>query len=54
MFGKTASFYENEIEVLQERLITLIEPMIIIVLTIIISFIVISVLMPMFDIYNLF
>ena len=54
MFGKSASFYENEVEILQERLIALVEPVIIIVLTIIISFIVISVLMPMFDIYNLF
>ena len=44
MFGKTASFYEIKTEVLQERMITLIEPTIIIALTFIISFIVIAVL----------
>lgn len=54
MFGKAASFYENEVQILQERWISLVEPLVIIVLTLIISFIVISVLMPMFDIYNLF
>ena len=54
MFGKAASFCENEVNFLQERWIALIEPVIIIMLTIIISFIVISILMPMFEIYNLF
>jgi len=54
MFGKTASFYEIKTEVLQERMITLIEPTIIIALTFIISFIVIAVLVPMIDVYDLF
>jgi type IV pilus assembly protein PilC len=54
MLEKAASFCENQATTLQERWIVLVEPVIIIVLTIIISFIVIAVLMPMFDIYNLF
>lgn len=54
MLGKVALIYENDVEILQERLMALIEPVIIIILTIIISFIVTSIVMPMFDIYKLF
>lgn len=54
MLDKAASFNENEAKILEDRLILFIEPVIIIVLTLIISFIVISVVIPMFDIYNLF
>jgi len=54
MLDKVASIYENDVEVLQERWMALVEPVIIIILSIIISFIVISILMPMFEIYNFF
>ncbi len=54
MLDKAASFSLNEAKILEDRLILFIEPVIIIVLTLIISFIVISVVIPMFDIYNLF
>ncbi|WP_296971147.1 type II secretion system F family protein [Tepidanaerobacter sp. EBM-38] len=54
MLDKAASFSLNEAKILEDRLILFVEPVIIIVLTLIISFIVISVVIPMFDIYNLF
>ena len=52
--GKVASIFEDEVDILQERLMALVEPVIIIVLTIVIGFIVVSTVMPMFEIYRLF
>ncbi|NLZ52780.1 MAG: type II secretion system F family protein [Thermoanaerobacteraceae bacterium] len=54
MLDKVASIYESEVDFLQERLMTLVEPVIIVILTVIVSFIVISILMPMLEIYELF
>lgn len=54
MLSKAASFYEYEVGIFQERLVTLIEPMIIILLTLVIAFIAISTVMPMFEIYNIY
>jgi len=52
MLDKVATIYEKDIEIVLERLISLVEPVIILLLTIVISFIVISIIMPMFEIYN--
>lgn len=54
MLDKTASFYEEEVEILSNNITVLIEPVMIIFMTILVSFIVISVVIPMFDVYNLF
>lgn len=54
MLSKAASFNEHEIEVAQERLMTLIEPILLIIIFLIISFIVFSIILPMLDLYNLF
>jgi len=54
MLDKVAAIYENDVDIMLERMMSLVEPVIIIILTVIISFIVISVILPMFEIYNLF
>lgn len=52
--GMVALMHENDVDILQERLMALMEPVIIIVFTIITAFIVVSMVMPMFEIYKLF
>jgi len=52
VLNKTAVFLEGEIDCLEERLMGLIEPIIIVSLAVIIGFIVLGILMPMVDIYN--
>ncbi|MBP3285225.1 MAG: type II secretion system F family protein [Clostridia bacterium] len=52
MMEKCAEFYDMEVENLSARLTTLIEPMIILVLAGVVGFIVMSVLEPMFTMYN--
>lgn len=52
MMDKCADFYDEEVANLSERLTTLLEPMIIIILAGTVGFIVMSVLQPMFTLYN--
>jgi len=52
MMDKCADFYDEEVENLSERLTTLIEPIIILVLAGSVGFIIMSVLEPMFTLYN--
>lgn len=52
MMDKCADFYDEEVENLSERLTTLLEPLIIIILAGSVGFIVMSVLEPMFTLYN--
>ncbi|MDD3839221.1 MAG: type II secretion system F family protein [Clostridia bacterium] len=52
MLLKIASFYENETEVALTRLTTLIEPVVIIILAVVVGFIVLSIALPMFNMYN--
>jgi type IV pilus assembly protein PilC len=54
MLDKVAAIYENDVDIMLERMMSLVEPVIIIILTVIISFIVISVILPMFELYTLF
>lgn len=49
---KTADFYDDEVEVALQRLTTLMEPIMLIVMALIIGFIVIAMAMPMFDMVN--
>ena len=50
MLAKTADFYDDELEVAIERMVSMLEPFMIVVMSIIIGFIVIAMLLPMFDI----
>lgn len=50
ILDKTASFYDEEVDVAIQRLTTLIEPVMIVVMAVIVGFIVISIAMPMFEI----
>ena len=52
VLDKTADFYDDEIETVIQRLITLLEPIMIVVMAIIIGFIVISMVLPMFEMVN--
>jgi type IV pilus assembly protein PilC len=49
---KTAEFYDSEVENATAQLSTLIEPLIIAVLGVVVGFIVIAMLLPMFEMYN--
>lgn len=49
---KTADFYDEEVEVALQKLTTLMEPVMLVVMAIIIGFIVIAMAMPMFDMVN--
>ncbi|MBE4908153.1 type II secretion system F family protein [Bacillus luteolus] len=52
MLGKVADFYEAEVESSTDRLKSLIEPLMIVLLAGIVGTIVTSILVPMFDIFN--
>ncbi|MCL6598566.1 MAG: type II secretion system F family protein [Alicyclobacillus macrosporangiidus] len=52
MLGKVADFYEAETEALADRLKALLEPMLVLVLAVIVGTIVLSVIAPMFAIYQ--
>ncbi|HZG71767.1 MAG TPA: type II secretion system F family protein, partial [Chondromyces sp.] len=52
MLFKVAEFYEREVEVITDRLKALIEPLMIVALAVIVGAIVISILVPMFKIFN--
>ena len=49
---KTAAFYDEELETALQRLTTMIEPLMIVVMALIIGFIVISMVLPMFDMFG--
>lgn len=49
---KTAKFYEQEVEEDLEKMTAMIEPILILVVGLIIGFIVIAMMLPMFDMYN--
>jgi type IV pilus assembly protein PilC len=49
---KTAEFYDNEVETATAQLTTMIEPLIIVVLGVVVGFIVLAMLLPMFEMYN--
>lgn len=49
---KTANFYDEELEAAIQKMTTLIEPVMIVVMAVIVGFIVISMVLPMFDMIN--
>ncbi|HCS11972.1 MAG TPA: type II secretion system protein F, partial [Clostridiales bacterium] len=49
VLDKTADFYDEEIDTAIQRLTTLLEPIMIVVMAIVIGFIVISMVLPMFE-----
>ncbi len=49
MLEKTADYYDEELDVAIQKMISIIEPVMIIVMAVIVGFIVISMIMPMFD-----
>lgn len=52
MLSKTAQFYDDEVDMLVAGLTSLIEPIIIVILAVIIGFILISIMLPIFSIYQ--
>ncbi|KUP05876.1 type II secretion system protein F [Bacillus coahuilensis p1.1.43] len=52
MLGKVADFYEKEVEAGTDRLKSLIEPLMIVVLAALVGTIVSSILVPMFEVFN--
>ncbi|SMC24412.1 type IV pilus assembly protein PilC [Clostridium acidisoli DSM 12555] len=50
---KTAEFYDGEIEVATAQLTALIEPLMIVILGVVVGFIIISIMLPIFQIYSL-
>lgn len=52
LLDKTANFYEYEVDRSLERMTTIIEPVLIVIMAFIIGFIVIAMALPMFDMVN--
>jgi type IV pilus assembly protein PilC len=52
ILDKTANFYDEELEASLKRMTTMLEPMMIIVMGVVIGFLVIAMMMPMFDMMN--
>lgn len=52
VLNNTADFYDGEVETATEQLTTMIEPIIIVILGVVIGFIIISVMLPMLEMYN--
>ena len=52
MLEKTANFYDEELDAAIQKMLSLIEPLMIVVMALIIGFIVISMVLPMFDMMN--
>jgi len=52
MLAEVAAFYEAEVETTTDRLKVLIEPAMILVLTAVIGFIVLAIMVPMFEVFN--
>jgi len=53
MLDKVADFYESDVDNMTDQLKGLIEPLMIVFLAVIVGLIILSVLLPMFEIYNL-
>ena len=52
ILNKTADFYDEEVEQTIQTTTTLIEPLLIVVMGVVIGIIVISIMLPMFDMYS--
>ena len=54
MLNKAATLFDEEIEELQERISRMLEPAMILVMSVVVGFIVISVTLPMFSVYSFY
>lgn len=54
MLAKVADFYEKEVEIGTDKLKSLIEPIMIVILAVLVGTIVTAIMVPMFDMYNQF
>ena len=52
ILNKTADFYDEEVEQTIQTTTALIEPLLIVVMGLVIGLIIISIMLPMFDMYN--
>ena len=52
VLGKTAAFYDKEADTARAQMTTMIEPIIIMLLAVVVGFIIIAVIIPMFDSYD--
>lgn len=52
ILNKTADFYDEELDSAIQKAVTFLEPMLIVVMGVVIGFIVISIMLPMFDSYS--
>ena len=52
ILNKTADFYDEELENTIQKSVAMIEPILIVVMGLIIGFIVVSIMLPMFDSYT--
>ncbi len=52
ILGKTANYFDGEAETAMTQLVSLIEPVMIVILGLIVAMIVISIMLPMFQMYN--
>jgi type IV pilus assembly protein PilC len=52
MLDKVSMFYDREVDRSVEGVVSIIEPVIIVFLAIVVGFVVISIVMPMFDMYT--
>ncbi len=52
ILDKTANFYDDETEMALQKMTTLLEPLMIVVMALVIGFIVVSLILPMFDLLN--
>lgn len=52
VLARTASFYDKEVDTATAQMTTMIEPLIIIVLAAVVGFIILSIIMPMFNMYD--
>jgi len=52
ILSKTSQFYDDEVDTVISRLTTLIEPVVIVLLAGIVGFIIISIVLPMLDMYQ--
>ncbi|WP_026475847.1 type II secretion system F family protein [Alkaliphilus transvaalensis] len=53
ILDKTANFYDDETEIALQKMTTLLEPLMIVVMALIIGFIVMAMILPMFDMLNI-
>ncbi len=52
MLAKTADYYDEELDAAISKMISFIEPMMIIIMALVVGFIVVAMLLPMFDMYS--